>query len=180
MQPTGAGRCLWGFTARGGSGRDCWSDWQRYADQEGFILVCPSLDDGSGGWSQNDGEFAVNQILNAVYDQYAIDTRFFLAGFSAGGQFVQMYTFNYPRSVAGVSVMSAGNYFEPTQAARNVPFLVTIGENDTERIPGAQGFSTWLVHEGFDITYEVIPGVGHSLSDRARELTIQHFRETAP
>lgn len=166
-----------GVHGSGGSGLDCWNVWQRYADQEGFILVCPSLADESGGWFQKEGEEALNLILHAVYEDYAIETDFFLAGFSAGGQFVQVYAFNYPGSVSGVSVISAGNYFPATTRARGVTFLVTVGENDTERVPLAGAFVTELQGLGIPVEFEVIPNVGHDLSGRARDLTIELYRQ---
>ena len=169
-----------GIHGSGGSGLDCWNAWQSYADREGFILLCPSIADSSGGWYQDDGETKVFDLINQVSAEYRIAPREFLAGFSAGAQFVQGVAFRYPQYVSGVAVLSAGNYYPPANAA-NVRMLVVIGDRDD---PGAistsADFASALKRSGFDVQYTVLPGVGHTLTNQARDLTIELFRKTQP
>jgi len=166
-----------GIHGSGGSGLDCWNWWQSYADREGFILLCPSIADANGGWYQDDGETKVFSVINQVRTEYRIASREFLAGFSAGAQFVQGVAFRYPQYVSGVAVLSAGNYYPPSYAA-NVPMLVVIGDRDD---PGAVStsadFASTLEQSGFDVQYVVLPGVGHTLTNQARQLTIELFRK---
>lgn len=169
-----------GIHGQGGSGLHCWNDWQPYADTYGFLLICPSLADEQGGWLQEEGNAKLNSILNAVYAEYTINTKFFLAGFSAGAQFVQGYALNYPNSVAGVSVISAGNFYPVDITLRNIKYLITVGDRDRERIDPSRRFAHHLDTLGAQAEHHVIAGVGHAMSDEARELTVQFFQEIYP
>jgi predicted esterase len=167
-----------GIHGSGGSGLDCWNWWQSYADKEGFILLCPSIADSSGGWYQSDGETKVFSAINQVRAEYSVAPREFLAGFSAGAQFVQGFTFTNPQYVSGVSILSAGNYYRPNLNAKGIPFLVVIGDQDDSlAVEGSQGLAGMLNQYGFDVEYEKLPGVGHVLTDKGRELTIALFRK---
>ncbi len=169
-----------GIHGFGGSGRDCWSMWQAYADEEGFVLVCPTLSDEQGGWFQQQGENALAHILNSIYKQYSIENKVFLAGFSAGAQFVQGFAFDIPSYVSGVSSISSGNYYPPTRQSRNIPFLVIIGDrDDSVRIEGAKAFVSALERNGYSVEYHLLRGVGHSVSRETKDLTIAFFRKVS-
>jgi len=167
-----------GIHGSGGSGLDCWNWWQTYADKEGFILLCPSIADSSGGWYQSAGEAKVFSAINQVRSEYNVSPREFLAGFSAGAQFVLGFTFRNPQDVSGVSILSAGNYYPPNLNAKGIRFLVVIGDQDDPlAVQGSQGLAGALTQDGFDVKYEIMPGVGHVLTDQGRELTIALFRK---
>jgi predicted esterase len=166
-----------GIHGSGGSGLDCWNDWQPYAEKEGFILICPSLDEG-GGWSFNNGMRKFFAILNDVNAHYKTEPKVFVAGFSAGGQFVQWLTFQYPRYIRGVAVLSAGNYFQPVTAARNIPFLVIMGDSDDPaRVQGCQEWVGQMQQAGFTVDYQVLRGVGHQVTSQGRDLTMDLFNQ---
>ncbi len=167
-----------GIHGSGGSGLDCWNWWQPYADREGFILLCPSIADSQGGWYQAVGESKVFSAINEVRAQYRVAPKEFMAGFSAGAQFVQGFAFTYPQYVSGVAILSAGNYYFPSMAPQ-IPMLVVIGSlDDPGAVAAAADFSAALKQNGFDIQYEQLPGVGHALTSRGQQLTIELFRRT--
>ena len=161
------------------SGKDCWSMWQSFADEEGFILVCPSLADERGGWYQDEGEAMVAAILNQIYLEYSIENRVFMAGFSAGAQFVGGFAFHVPSYVYGVSMLSATIYYPPTSASSHIPFLVTIGDHESpETIQAAQNLAGNLSGNGNHVEFYILEGVGHFASEEAVDLTIDFFRRT--
>jgi predicted esterase len=167
-----------GIHGSGGSGLECWNLWQSFADREGFILLCPSIADSGGGWYQADGETKVFSAINQVRSEYHMAPREFLAGFSAGAQFVQGFAFKYPQYVSGVSVLSAGNYYRPTPSAKGIPFLVVIGDQDDPvAVADSKSLVLMLKQDGFDVQYLVLPGVGHTVTDTGRQLTIALFRK---
>lgn len=167
-----------GIHGSSGSGLHCWYWWQSFADKEDFILICPTLTEAVGGWSQSDGERKVSAIISQVRSEYNLEERLFLAGFSAGAQLVQGYTFRYPQSVKGVAVLSPGYAFSSTISARDIPFLVVIGDREIpRRLEAAQKLVSLLQQNNFDVEYHLLPGVGHTLTDEARKLTIDFFRE---
>ena len=161
------------------SGKECWSMWQSFADEEGFVLVCPSLSDERGGWYQDDGEAKVAAILNQVYEDYSIQNRVFMAGFSAGAQFVQGFAFHIPSYVYGVSMLSASIYYPPTRGSSHIPFLVTIGDHESpETIQAARNLAGQLTSNGNYVELYILEGVGHVVSEEAVDLTIDFFRRT--
>jgi len=167
-----------GIHGSSGSGIHCWSWWQSFADKEGFILICPTLTEAGGGWHQSDGERKVSAIISQVRSEYNLEGRLFLAGFSAGAQLVQGYAFRYPQSVKGVAVLSPGYAFSSTMSARDIPFLVVIGDQELpRRLEAARQLVFLLEQNNFDVEYQLLPGVGHTLTNEARKLTIDFFRE---
>ena len=41
-----------GVNGSSADGRSCWNTWQRYADDKGFVLLCPELADSNGRLEQ--------------------------------------------------------------------------------------------------------------------------------
>ena len=167
-----------GIHGSSGTGLHCWYWWQSFADKEGVILICPTLTEAGSGWHQSDGEHKVSAIISQVRNEYNLEERLFLAGFSAGAQFVQGYAFRYPHSVKGVAVLSPGYSFSSTMGARDIPFMVVIGDREIpRRLEAAQRLVSLLEQNNFKVEYHLLPGVGHTLTTEARNLTIEFFRE---
>jgi predicted esterase len=115
--------------------------------------------------------------MKAVKRECRVHDRIFLAGFSAGAQFVQGYAFAYPKSVSGVAVLSSGNYYEPSSDASDIPFLVVIGDQDNPTgVKRAGVFSEMLKQAGFSIDLHILAGVKHEITSQAKEPTIGFYR----
>jgi dienelactone hydrolase len=167
-----------GIHGAGGSGMDCWNLWQAYADKEEFILLCPSIPGDSSGFYQDVGENTVWSAIGEVKKEYRVRSRMFFSGFSAGAYFIQGFTYHYPQSVNGLSVLSAGVYLNPSLFAELIPILVVIGDSDNPTaVQTSQLFVNDLRQYGFDVHYELMPGVGHTVTDKGRQLTIELFRK---
>jgi len=169
-----------GVHGAGRTGLDCWNDWQPHADEEGFILICPSMGGDATGWYLDDGEAKLNAILRAVNEEYSIKNRYFLAGFSAGAFFVEMYGFRYAKWVAAVSMISAGDFDDATSQARNIPYLVIVGGNEADRLELNRGFANYLEQLGFNVTFHVVPNAGHTMTEEARKVTLEFYRQYEP
>jgi poly(3-hydroxybutyrate) depolymerase len=160
-----------------GDGTNCLNMWQGYAEREGFVLVCPSLGEEHGGWYVEQGEASLHGIIRQVHKECRIQKKFFLAGFSAGSEFAQAWAFDNPKSVTAVAVLSAGNYYEPSRKARNIPFLVVIGDHDDPlSLENAKLFTHSLKQAGFTIEMDILPDVGHTVTPQALELVIKFYR----
>jgi phospholipase/carboxylesterase len=113
-----------------------------------------------------------------VSSEYNVEPRSFIVGFSAGAQFVQDFAFNYPQRVSGVVVLSAGNYYPPAAGARGIPFLVVIGgSDDRAAVAGSEQFVAGLQQSGYQVEYYVLPGVGHTVTNTGKRLTIAFFQQ---
>ncbi len=168
-----------GIHGAGGSGLDCWNLWQSYADKEGFILLCPSIPGDSSGFYQDVGENTVWSAIGEVKKEYRVRSRMFFTGFSAGAYFIQGFTYHYPQSVKGLSILSAGLYLNPNMFAELIPMLVVIGDSDNATaVQTSQMFVRDLRQFGFDVDYKLMPGVGHAITKDGVNLTIDLFRKT--
>jgi predicted esterase len=169
-----------GIHGAGGTGLDCWNLWQRYAEKEGFILLCPSIPGDASGFYQDVGENTVWSAIGEVKKEYRVKQQMFLSGFSAGAFFIQGFTYHYPQYVSGLSILSAGVYLDPGMFSYLIPMLVVIGDRDhPDSVQGSSFFVSNLQLYGFDVQYVVLPGVGHVVTNEGIRLTIELFRKTA-
>jgi predicted esterase len=161
----------------GGSGQSFIKLWRDDADREGFVLVCPTFPLGYQTLDGGEDEKLL-AILDEVEQNYAISSKAFVGGFSGGAQFAHRFAFAHPERTLAVAAHSAGWYDPPPAGARQVPFLVTVGLEDTKRIEWARWFSRSLEQAGYDVTLVEIPGVGHSLSVAAIQATLDLWRHS--
>ena len=159
----------------GGSGRDFIKAWRSHADREGFILICPTFSPGYH-LLEGDEDKALIAILQEVEQRYPIAKETFMSGFSGGAQFAYRFAFAHPDRVTAVATHSAGSYDPPPAHTRHIPFLVTVGLNDTSRVEAAHKFARKLRLENYDVTLIPIEKVGHRLSKQAIQETIEFLR----
>ena len=78
-----------------------------------------------------------------------------------------------------MSTLSGEAHYSPNLGASGIPFLVVIGDRDDPvSVQNSAAFSTALSQSGFEVQYDVLPGVGHTVTSKAKDLTIALFRKT--
>lgn len=170
-----------GIHAEGGSGLDCWNTWQSYADREGFVLVCPSLAEESGTWHRQSGMTAMARVLNQVVRDYSVQKKFFFAGYSAGGQFVEAILIDFPQIVTGAAILAAPYYYAPDSGANQAPVLVIIGQSeDPVAVQAAQLYVDQLRQRGYTVNAEFPSGVDHRLTRDMIAKTLELYRKIYP
>ncbi|MBI2191901.1 MAG: dienelactone hydrolase family protein [Planctomycetes bacterium] len=164
----------WLFVAVHGLGSDGQNalGFASFADEGQCIVVGPTFGEGFQFPSQGAGKKLL-AILAELNKEYRVHPTVFLAGMSAGAQFAHRFALEHPKSVLACAAHSAGSWDAPNDAARGIPFLVTCGEADTEfdRIGKAKAFSEQLKRKGYKVVTAWFPGVGHSLSPEACQLS---------
>lgn len=136
----------------------------RLADRYGALVVAPHFERPAWSDYQRLGrkgkgpraDRALERLVAAIAARAGVAAgRFFLFGYSGGGQFAHRYLIANPRRVASAAIASAGWYCFPDSTARypygiasadslddvefdpdaflRVPLLVTVGERDVER-----------------------------------------------
>ncbi len=166
-----------GIHGSGSSGLECWNLWQSYAEKEGYILLCPSIPGDPRGFYQDVGESTVWSAVEEVRKEYHVNSRMFFAGFSAGAFFIQGFAYHHPRAVSGLAILSTAYYIG--EIPSHVPILVVVGGQDyPDTIAANEEFVAHLKQNGFDFQYEVLPGVGHAVTNKTKTLTIDLFRKT--
>ena len=158
-----------------GNGRDFIRTWRDHADREGFIVVCPTFPQGYQVLEGGEDE-ALIAILDEVGQRYPTTEGAIVSGFSGGAQFAHRFAFARPERVMAVAVHSAGSYDTPPEHTRHIPFLITVGLNDTSRIEAAHQFAHKLKGEDYDVTVVKIEKVAHKLSKQAIQETIEFIR----
>jgi predicted esterase len=169
-----------GVNGSSADGRSCWNTWQKYADEKGYVLLCPELADPDGRLEQLRGNARLLQILDRVYAEYSLQPKIFLAGFSAGGQFVHGYAFMNPSYVVGVSVIATGNFYQPPQPPGYIPFVVIVGDHDDPgNVANAKSLASLLAQAGYPVELHILESEGHTVSNEAVRLTLALYDRTA-
>jgi poly(3-hydroxybutyrate) depolymerase len=161
------------------NGADCFQTWQPYADDFGFILLCPTMPEEGGALSTLKGERIIASVLGDLYQQYNVKGRFLLAGYSAGAEFALAYAYRYPGAVSAVSVISAGAFPSIPSQAKEIPVLITVGKLDVERVEPAKSFADAMLSYGYPARLLILEGVDHRLSQDAARVTTEFFKQVS-
>lgn len=169
-----------GIHGAGGTGLQCWNLWQKYADEEGFILLCPSIPGDASGFYMDVGENTVWSAVGEVQKEYRVKQQMFFSGFSAGAYFIQGFAHDYPQYVNGLSILSSGMYLNPRLFINLVPMVVVIGgSDDASAVQTSEAFVYNLQKFGFDVQYKVLPNVGHEVTQEGVDMTLELFSRTS-
>jgi poly(3-hydroxybutyrate) depolymerase len=168
-----------GLHGEGETGRDCFKNWQPFADEFEFVLVCPTLLEEDGKLVTLESERRIAGVLTEIYRQITAKERFFLTGFSAGAEFALAYAYRYPHAIVGVSAISAQSFPQPTAKAVDLPVLITVGELETDRVEITRKFAESLNANGFTARLLVLQGVDHKLSGDATRITLDFLRQVS-
>jgi dienelactone hydrolase len=164
-----------------GNGLDCWTVWQRHAESNGFVLLCPELADADGKLHQLRGNERLGQIINRIYREYSLQSRIYLVGFSGGGQFVQGYAFSSPAYLSGVAVIAPGSIYTPPSYISQVPFLIVTGLRDhPQTVEDSRTLASLLETNGNSVSLHLLEGIGHAITQEVIELTLNHYRAVVP
>ena len=124
-------------------------------------------------------EKKLEALIAEIGRTWTLHPKFMVHGFSAGAQFAHRYAFRHPERVAAVSAHSGGSWAQIegedriNLAAKNIPFVVSCGEDDKgtggppgtpQRIDGARRFAENLQTLGFSLEFKTWPGVGHAVA----------------
>lgn len=173
-----------------GNGAAGMKDWAKRGD---VIVIGPSfVTKGDRPYQNGDGAHAEKLIdlFETLKKTYKLRPTLFLHGFSGGSQFSHRFTMLHPKLVCGVSAHSGGtwatdNYGKINVAAKDIPFAISCGENDTAksfpeslfmRLEWYGRFRDEIDKKGFCYIGGTWPGVGHSMSAGAWDLAKQCFQ----
>ncbi len=173
-----------------GNGAAGMKDWAKRGD---VIVIGPSfVTRGEKTYQGGDGVHAEKLIglFKDLKKKYKLRDKIFLHGFSGGSQFVHRFTMGHPEIVCGVSAHSGGTwatdgYGNINPSSKKIPFAISCGESDTakafpespfNRLEWYGRFRDAIDKKGFRYIGATWPGVGHSISPGAWDLTRQCFQ----
>jgi poly(3-hydroxybutyrate) depolymerase len=167
-----------GMHSIGGNGLDCWYLWQRFAEEEGFILLCPSVP-WTNDYDKSLGETTVWSVITEIKKDYRIQQRMFLNGVLMGGLFAQDFACDYPGYVSGLSLLSTPEYVKHELFSEPIPMLIVIGGKEAEySVVTSQIFANGLQSRGFDVEYVLLPDTKYAITLDELDWTIDLFRRT--
>lgn len=158
---------------------DCFDTWESYAEDFAFVLLCPTFQVEDGGILTLEGERLLAEILTDLYGKYRFAERFFITGFSAGGAFAVYYGYRYPQALNGVAAIASPDYPEPVLQAQELPLLLIVGDEDEEALDETTAFHERIQEMAFPSRLIVLPGVDHRMTNDARRLIIELFRQVS-
>jgi hypothetical protein len=149
----------------------------RILEPASVIVIVPSFETG---YQMGDGRFAQQLIdhYRWVAKRYPVCEKMFIHGHSGGAQFAHRFAFAHPEWVSGVSAHSAGTwatggrYGNINPLAKRIPFLISCGEDDTQkafpespltRLEWYQVFVGEMERKGFVFYGRTWPGKGHAV-----------------
>lgn len=151
----------------GGKGIDMINEWQGFAEQNGIILVAPTLPLG-GNFETAVAPQLYPLIMNATSREWAVDAKhIYLFGFSAGGYTVFDAGLLDSQYFAGAGVFAAvitPDYdWIVQQAKRKIPFAIYIGDHDQFfTVAQAQSTRDLLAANGFPVRLKIFPNLDHN------------------
>jgi dienelactone hydrolase len=164
-----------GVHGLGGNGKGALG-WAKFADEGQCIVVGPTF---KGKYQFPTTSSGVGRNMIAIFKEmsrkHKLQRKLFITGFSAGAQFAHRFTLAAPQLVLACAPHSAGSWSKPSARVRGVPFVVTCGEDDRERIEIARTFAEQLKRVGCRVTSEWYEGVGHSMCGDCRKITKELF-----
>ena len=164
-----------------GKGAAGLASWAKRGD---CIVIGPTFPSKGYQYLQLNTDKQLIDIFKALKKKYNLHDRMFVHGFSGGSQYVSRFAMKYPNFVTGASAHSGGTWGTVDAKAISVPFAVSCGQRDTNkmlpecpytRLQWAKVFAKSLYENNFCFKAIWVKGVGHQFSKQAAKLTRQCF-----
>jgi hypothetical protein len=157
---------------------DCIEEWFEIADENDIFLLCPELSGEGEAFDQSANERILADILNAVYQEYSLRSRFFLAGRGEAASFALSYASRYPQAIDGVSAIEAERY--PSGAdATTFPILIIVEQGDQEAMTTATTFMESMGETGGQARLLEIDNLGRRIPFGVMRLTVDLFEQVS-
>ncbi len=159
----------------GGNGPDMVPAWQSFAQQNGIVLVAPTLPLG-GDFETTVAPQLYPMIMDSVRGEWKLDARrIYLFGVSAGGYTVfDAGLFDSQYFAAGgvfAAVITPDFDFTLQKATRKTPFAIYIGDHDEFfTVAQAQRTRDVLQTNGFPVRLMIYPNLNHNYGAVANQV----------
>lgn len=156
---------------------DCFDFWRTYADENGFVLLCPELPYSDGRMDRAAAQALLGQALQTAYAEVSLSGTFFVVGFAEAGTLALQYASQFPQSMTGVAAIS-GQEFPPLSAgAVRMPVLILAHSGDRVASDAAQAYVDQMLPQGFAIRLVILDSKGDRLTRDAGRVTAQFLTE---
>jgi predicted peptidase len=155
---------------------DCIQDWFEIADQQELFLLCPEFEGKEDGFDSPENERILADVLSSLYQEFALNSRFFVVGRGEAASFALNYAYRYPQAIAGVSAIDPVDY--PQRIGQvEFPILFIVKRGDQPAMEAANAFDASLSGSGAQTRILEIDGLGNNLPYRAQRLSVEFFEQ---
>jgi poly(3-hydroxybutyrate) depolymerase len=175
--PASTSQLLLALHGDGQDAFDCYDFWRTYADENGFVLLCPELPYSDGRMDRTTAQVLIGQALQTAYDEVNLRGIFFVVGFGEGGTMALHYTSQFPQAVSGV-VAIASQEFPTLSSAARMPVLILAPSGNRAASDAAQAYDEAMTSQGLTIRLVMLDGKGDRLTADAGRLTAEFLAET--
>lgn len=158
--------------------RDCIREWYAIAEENQVFLLCPEFATNADVFDRSIDERILADILNQLYQDYSLRTRFFLAGKNAAANFVLSYAYRYPQAIDGVSAINPQEYPDRAQMV-SFPILLIVERGDTQAIESGNEFVQSMTGTGTQTRLLEIDNLGGDIPYSVQRLTIELFEQVS-
>ncbi len=156
---------------------DCFEFWRSYADENGFVLLCPELPYTDGLMDRGAAQALLGQALQTAYSEVSLPGTFFVVGFGEAGTLALQYASQFPASIAGVAAIANREFPPLSVGAARVPVLILAPSGDRTSADAAQAFVDQTIPQGFAVRLVMLDEDGDRLTRDAGRVTADFLTE---
>ena len=164
--------CMHAFDA---TGKQMAPLFERAADEDGFILLCPSFS-GEFWHLEFQEDRTLVQIIKEVAKKYKIRPGLFITGIASGADFAVKFAIEHQDLVKACSAHSPHDVPPKVRPKKRFPFLITCGKDDEQNFGPSQKLAALLKEARFPVKEIYYEGVGLAWNQEAVEECKNLFR----
>jgi pimeloyl-ACP methyl ester carboxylesterase len=156
---------------------DCFDFWRTYANDNGYVLLCPELPYAGGRMDRAAAQVLVGRALQTAYGELSLRGTFSIVGFGEGGTMALQYASQFPPAVSSV-VAIASSEFPPLATSTRMPVLILTPSGNRAATESAQAYVDQMFARGLAIRLVTLDESGNRLTSDAGRLTAEFLDET--
>jgi poly(3-hydroxybutyrate) depolymerase len=150
---------------------DCYEFWRTYADDNGFVLLCPQLPYSDGRMDRASAQALLGQALQTAYAEVSLRGTFFVVGFGEAGTLALQYASQFPQAMTGVAAIASQEFPPLSAGAARMPVLILAPSGERTASDAAQAFVDQMVPQGFAVRLVMLDEDGERLTRDAGRVT---------
>jgi predicted esterase len=171
-----AAQLLVALHGQGQDAFDCFDFWRKYADDSGYVLLCPQLPYTEGAMDRAAAQVVIGQALQTAYGEVSLRGTFFIVGFGEGGTLALQYTSQFPQAITS-AVAIASEEFPPLRGLAGMPVLILAASGNRAATDNARAYVDQMFSQGWAIRLVMLNENGDRLSSDAGRLTEEFLAE---
>jgi len=164
--------CMHAFDA---TGKHMAPLFERAADEDGFILLCPSFS-GEFWHLEFQENLTLVAIIKEVAKKYRIKPGIFITGIASGADFAVKFALEHQALIKACSAHSPHDLPANVRPKKRFPFLITCGKDDEQNYGPSQKLAALLKEARFPVKEIYYEGLGLAWNPEAVEECKSLFR----